>query len=254
MAICRVVVNGAQRPATGKATAGHYQGVYYFVPAGARPCSMRLIDSASVDPNDNVAFDTVLFRALEDNDTGETLRFWESGRAAVIVGSFGALGRQVHEEACLIDDVPVIRRASGGGAVVVARGCLNYSLVLSLEARPELRDVRHSFGVILGRIVEALEIPALAVRGDSDLAIDQRKVSGSAQRRGRRALLHHGTFLYAFDVPSIERYLKEPERQPAYRAGRRHAAFVMNAPLGAETIKAAVRRAWDTPTDTSLRP
>ena len=214
---------------------------------------MRLIDSASVDPNDNVAFDTVLFRGLEDNGTGGTLRFWESGRAAVIVGFLGALSRQVHEEACLADDVPVIRRSSGGGAVVVARGCLNYSLVLSLEARPELRDVRHSFGAILGRIVEALEIPGLAVDGDSDLAIDQRKVSGSAQRRGRRALLHHGTFLYAFDVRSIERYLKEPERQPAYRARRRHAAFVMNAPLGPDTIKAAVRRAWDAPAETSLR-
>jgi lipoate-protein ligase A len=212
---------------------------------------MRLIDSASVDPSDNIALDTLLLLALEENRTGETLRFWESGRAAVIVGSLGAVGRQVREEACLADDVPVIRRPSGGGAVVVARGCLNYSLVLSLEARPDLRDVRHSFGVILGRIVEALEIPGLVVCGDGDLAIDQRKVSGSAQRRGRRALLHHGTFLYAFDVRSIERYLKEPERQPAYRGGRRHASFVTNAPLGPDAIKSAVRRAWDATAETN---
>jgi len=205
---------------------------------------MRLIDHCSVDPHDGIAFDTMLFRALEESGTGETLRFWESRRTAVIVGSLSAIGPEIHEDACLADDVPIVRRLSGGGAVVVAAGCLNYSLLLSLEARPELRHVRQSFGVILGRIVDALRVPGLAIRGLSDLAIDQRKVSGSAQRRGRRALLHQGTFLYAFDIQRIERYLQEPVRQPAYRAGRKHVAFVTNAPLDPDAIKTSFTRAW----------
>ena len=71
-----------------------------------------------------------------------------------------------------------------------------------------------------------------------------RKVSGNAQRRGRRALIHHGTLLYDFDPGLAARYLKEPARQPAYRAARRHAEFIGNLPLSAETIRARLETAW----------
>jgi lipoate-protein ligase A len=207
---------------------------------------LRLIEHSHADPHDNVALDADLFRAVDATGVGETLRVWENPQTAVIVGSLGSIGRDIHEDACLADGVPIIRRVSGGGAVVVARGCLNYSLVLSLEARPELRHVPQSYRVILGQIVDALKVPGLTIQGLGDLAIEGRKVSGSAQRRGRRALLHHGTFLYAFDIHSLERYLTEPARQPAYRAGRRHAAFVTNVPLQPDAIKAALIHAWDT--------
>jgi lipoate-protein ligase A len=92
--------------------------------------------------------------------------------------------------------------------------------------------------------VSALGLPGLALHGQSDLAIDERKISGNAQRRGRRALLHQGTLLYAFELRLMERYLKEPPRQPAYRAGRRHALFVTNAPLQSRVVKMAIAQAW----------
>ena len=203
-----------------------------------------LIDASAPDPNDGVALDTALLHALDEKGIGEALRFWESPRPVVIVGHSNAVDREVYEAACLADGVPIVQRVSGGGAVVVGRGCLNYSLALSLDARPELRDVKRSYRLILGRIVRALGLPGLAVRGTSDLALGERKVSGSAQRRGRRALLHHGTLLYDFDMRLMDRYLREPVRQPAYRAGRRHAAFVGNAPLAPEVIKARLAGAW----------
>lgn len=205
---------------------------------------LRLIDHRVSDLHESVALDAALLAATEENAAPETLRFWETERTAVIVGSSGAIAREVDERACFTDQVPVIRRASGGGAVVVGPGCLNYSLILSLDARPNLRDVQHSYQAILGPIVETMELPGLAVCGTSDLAVKGRKVSGSAQRRGRCALLHHGTFLYDFDIRSIARYLKQPEREPVYRAGRCHAAFVTNLPRGADQIKKALIRAW----------
>ena len=205
---------------------------------------MRLIDSCPPDPQRNIALDASLFQELEEGGRHETLRFWETRQPAVVIGSFGASGREIDERACLADGVPVIRRLSGGGAVVVGPGCFNYSLLLSLDARPELRHVSRSYHAILGVIVQALAVPGLQVEGISDLAVGGRKVSGNAQRRGRRALLHHGTFLYAFDVSIMERYLKEPVRQPAYRAGRRHAAFVTNALVGPAAITAALTRGF----------
>jgi lipoate-protein ligase A len=57
-------------------------------------------------------------------------------------------------------------------------------------------------------------------------------------------LLHHGTFLCDFDLGLMERYLKKPAREPAYRRGRSHGEFVANLPLSAETIRARLSRAW----------
>jgi lipoate-protein ligase A len=194
--------------------------------------------------NDNVAHDAALFERLEGTGTGETLRFWESPYPAVIVGHSTVIERDVHEDACASDGVPIVRRMSGGGTVVVGPGCLSYALALSLDRRPELRDVTSSYRIILEPIVRGLDVRGLRVRGAGDLALNGRKVSGSAQRRGRRALLHHGTLLYDFDLGLIARYLKEPARQPAYRAGRPHLTFVANAPLAIEQIKARIAWAW----------
>ena len=78
-------------------------------------------------------------------------------------------------------------------------------------------------------------------KGEPIWCCDGRKVSGNAQRRGRRALLHHGTLLYDFDPGLAARYLKEPIRRPAYRSGRCHADFIGNLPLSAEDDPGAAR-------------
>ena len=149
----------------------------------------------------------------------------------MILGWFGDVDLEVDERACRADRVPILRRISGGGAVVIGPGCLNYSFVFSLDRRPELRDVDRSYHLILGWVADAIGVAGVRRAGVSDLAIGGRKIGGSAQRRGRRALLHHGTLLYAFNVNAMDRYLKVPTRQPAYRANRSHAGFVTNAPV-----------------------
>ena len=94
----------------------------------------------------------------------------------------------------------VLRRFSGGGAVVLGQGCLNYAVAMSLGFKSPSCRRRGEFSVrCSGRIVAALGIPGLSIDGRADIALNGRKVSGNAQRRGRRALLHHGTLLYAFD-------------------------------------------------------
>jgi len=55
-------------------------------------------------------------------------------------------------------------------------------------------------------------------------------------------LLHHGTLLYAFESKLVERYLKDPRRQPEYRSGHRHTDFLGNLPLSASEISARLRR------------
>ena len=197
---------------------------------------LRLLDHSPPRAEENIALDTALVRAVEGGAQGETLRLWESPARVVVVGRSGVISNEVEQEACAADGVAVLRRDSGGGAVLLGPGCMSFSLLLSLGRHPGLRNVRLSYVLILGCLARALAVPGLEIRGVSDLAIGGRKVSGSAQRRGRQALLHHGTLLYEFAPRWVERYLKQPSRQPDYRSGRRHADFLGNLPLSRDQI------------------
>jgi lipoate-protein ligase A len=198
---------------------------------------LRLLPDSPAGAAENLALDSALFRALEDGSGTEALRVWESREPVVVLGRSGMVERDVADEA----DVPVLRRESGGAAVVLGPGCIAYSLVLSLEERPALRDVRASYRAILGWVVRTLAVPGLETCGSSDLAIAGRKVSGNAQRRGQSALLHHGTLLYRFN-PAWMSVLKHPGREPDYRRGRSHDEFVTNLPLDGAEIRHRLAR------------
>jgi lipoate-protein ligase A len=158
----------------------------------------------------------------------------QCSQPVVVVGRGGRIEEQVRVEACEADGVNVVRRSSGGGAVVLGPGCLNYSLVFSLERRPRWRNVRQSFCEILSRMTDALNAE---ICDPSDLAWQGKKVSGNSQWRTASVLLHHGTLLYDFDPQLASRYLLEPRRQPEYRRGRTHAQFLGNLPFSAQDIQ-----------------
>ena len=192
---------------------------------------------SAADPEHELDGDLAMFMAVEGGSAIGLHRCWQAERPVAVVGRHGVVGDDVIVKACRADGVNVLRRFSGGGAVVLGHGCLNYAVALSLVSRPELSDVAASFQVVLHAIVSALDIPGLSIHGGTDLALNDRKVSGNAQRRGRRALVHHGTLLYDFDPSLATRYLKEPARQPAYRASRRHADFLGNLPLPVDILR-----------------
>jgi lipoate---protein ligase len=181
-----------------------------------------------------------LLGMIEAGSTDYLFRMWETSGPVVVVGRNSALAEHVLQDACARDGIRVLRRFTGGGPVVLGPGCLNYAIAVSLVSHPELAEVAGSFRTILGRVVEAIGVPGLSIEGGSDLALNGCKVSGNAQRRGRRGLLHHGTLLYNFDAFLAARYLKEPTRQPAYRAGRRHLAFIGNLPLAPDVLRRRV--------------
>src|SRR5207302_9038119 len=128
--------------------------------------------------------------------------------------------------------------------VLLGGGCLLYSLVLRFETHPALSEVQSSYRFILARVLDALAIDGAEQAGISDLAAAGRKFSGNAQQRKRHHLLHHGTILYAFDLGSVQRYLRPPPRQPEYRAGRAHADFLCNVVLPRPEIAHRLHTAW----------
>lgn len=221
-----------------------------FPPAAPSPANLVLLDRTLPTPAENLALDEALLNEAEERarlgeDYPEVLRLWESPTPFVAIGSTGRIAEEVHLERCQSERIPVLRRSSGGGTVLAGPGCLCYSLILSLDRRPELRDIHGSYRAILTQVAAGLSGDGLAHQGISDLAIDGRKISGNAQRRKSRVLLHHGTILYDSDLKQMEKLLKMPPRQPDYRAGRLHAKFTVNLALPAGEIKLRLARCWN---------
>jgi lipoate-protein ligase A len=204
----------------------------------------RFLDLTLPDPAANLALDEALLLEAEAGGGGEVLRLWEWPAPVVVLGSGCRLAEEVDEDACRTDAVPVLRRSSGGGTVLLGSGCLLYTLVLRCEGVPELAQIRSSYCHILRRICRALGVAGAAPSGTSDIALAGRKFSGNSQQRKREHLLHHGSLLYAFDLAAVGRYLRPPPRQPDYRGGRSHEAFLCNLELPAAELRQRLRQEW----------
>jgi lipoate-protein ligase A len=235
---------------------------------------MRCLDLTLPTPAENLACDEALLDWAEvESPESEFLRLWESPQPMVVVGRSSRVAFEVNESACRERNISILRRSSGGAAIVAGPGCLMYAVVLSYQLRPQLRDIRRAHSDILGRIAASLNT-ALAGRGSalkegtSDLVFVAtggsvaaateppalRKFSGNSLRARRSHLLYHGTLLYNFDLGLMETCLRSPPRQPDYRDGRAHADFVANLPVTRQALVDAVHRAWPTQEDLAELP
>ncbi len=211
---------------------------------------MRFLDLTLPSPAENLALDEALLDEAEAVPvSAETLRLWEPSAPMVVVGRSSRIAAEVHADVCRRRGIPILRRTSGGAAVVAGPGCLMYALILSYQRRPALRAVDAAHRLVLGTIARSLGplTPGVACRGISDLALgpDGRKFSGNSIRMKRDYLLYHGTLLYDFPLELIEECLAMPPREPEYRGGRAHEGFVTNLPLGQAAIRQAMVSAWD---------
>jgi lipoate-protein ligase A len=118
---------------------------------------------------------------------------------------------------------------------------------LRYAGREHLRLLDQVHKHVLAIVRAAVEPLAADIEhmGTSDLAIAGRKFSGNSVRCKRNHLLYHGTLLHAFDITLIDRLLKSPPRQPAYRATRSHTDFVMNLGISSSDLRHALMIAFE---------
>lgn len=159
------------------------------------------------DPALNLALEEALFRRMERQAVaGERpeplLLLWRNA-PAVIVGRHQNTRAEVCEAWLAAHAVPVVRRLSGGGAVYHDPGNLNCSFLAPAEYFPA------GFARFLEPITAALRSFGLdpCLSGRNDVCVAGKKVSGSAQARGRGVILHHGTLLYDVDIEAMTRAL-----------------------------------------------
>lgn len=208
---------------------------------------MDLLDLTLPTVAENLALDEALLEEADSQRAPEdVLRLWESPDFAVIVGRGTQVANEIHEAACEQDAVPIYRRCSGGTSVVAGPGCLMYAMILSYHNKPDLRTVDNAHAYVMQRLQSGLSQleSRIEFRGACDLTLDGRKFSGNALRCKRNCFLYHGTVLYDFPLEKISKYLGTPPRQPDYREGRAHDAFVRNFPATSKGLREVIKDAW----------
>ena len=209
---------------------------------------MKLCDLTLGTPEENLACDEVLLDLCEAGGSDELLRLWALPQYFVVLGYANKAGTEVNLPFCRQYGIPVLRRCTGGGTVLQGPGVLNYSLILRIDGSRPCHSIPATNQFILERHRDALAALACAPvewRGQTDLAIGGLKFAGNAQRRRRRFLLFHGSFLLHLDIRLVEKALPLPSRQPDYRVNRSHSDFLINLNVPPHTIKAALAKAWD---------
>jgi lipoate---protein ligase len=174
---------------------------------------------------DNLAMDDAAARSAAATGV-RRLRFWWGGPPAVVLGSSERPEQAVDAEACMRLGVDVLKRSTGGGAVLQTGDVLNYSLV---TPAPATLDLKASFRPGIDLICAILDACGVVGRpeGTSDVVVGDRKISGNAQARRWKAVLVHGTLLVDFDQDLAHAVLRHPRREPSYRRGRSHRDFLV---------------------------
>jgi lipoate-protein ligase A len=140
---------------------------------------------------------------------------------AIVMGISGKADTLVHLDR-LPDSIPLLRRFSGGGTVIVDENTVFVTFICNkadhdFQAYPEpiLRWAE-------SRLAPATE--GLKLR-ENDFVIGEKKCGGNALYIKKDRWLIHTSFLWDYDPARME-LLKHPAKTPKYREGRSHEEFV----------------------------
>ena len=134
--------------------------------------------------------------------------------SAVTIGYFQKISESVNLAYIEEMGIPVVRRVTGGGAVLHDQeGEITYSVITSSKEVPE--NILESYRMICSGIVEALRLFGLQAEfvPINDVLVEGKKISGSAQARISGAVLQHGTLMYNTDLEMLARALTVPKEK-----------------------------------------
>ena len=161
---------------------------------------MRYLRNKNTDPYYNMAFDEF---CLESLPIDEPVFFLWQNRPAVIVGLNQEVNTEVNLDYLNKNNIALVRRVTGGGAVYHDLGNLNYTIVGRSE---DLERDYPEYASILMKALQELGIPA-NLSGRNDILVDGKKVSGFAKRVCKNRLMVHGTLMYDVDLEVLPQAL-----------------------------------------------
>jgi len=148
----------------------------------------------------------------------------EGSPSAIVMGISGKAQELIHQDKWIQKPLPIIRRFSGGGTVLIDENTYVVTFICNTSFAPV-----HPFPEHIMRWTEALYAPLFSPHPfklqENDYTLNNQKCGGNAQSICKNRWLHHSTFLWDYCPQSMD-YLLLPKRMPQYRRQRSHTDFL----------------------------
>ena len=129
----------------------------------------------------------------------------------IIIGKNQNAYAEINQDYVQKNDIAVVRRNSGGGAVYHDHGNLNYGFITKSEGKGIHEIFKEFTGPIL-KVLNDLNVDAV-FSGRNDLTINGKKFSGNAQYRSKDKVMIHGTLLFSSDLERVSKSLNTDPRK-----------------------------------------
>ena len=182
-----------------------------------------------------MAVDEAVSRSVKKENAPPTLRLYGWASPSVTIGYFQKIS-EIDVDYCMLNDIPVVRRITGGRAILHADE-MTYSFSVRTKgqfSRGLLDSYRRISAAFYGAFIRAGMSPELTLKSRThclslksplcfqsasygELTIQKMKVIGSAQKRWLSGLLQQGSIPFSLDRDKISRVfgLKDTERTMA---------------------------------------
>lgn len=202
------------------------------------PPPWRFVNTGAREAACNMALDEALLVGHETGAMPPTLRVYSWCQPTLSLGYAQNARQDVDLAACQAQGVAVVRRPTGGRAVLHDQE-VTYSVVMPIvlaESPPTITEHYRRIGLALAAALQALGLPVRLARPQVraapgralaspacfaalsryELSAAGKKMVGSAQKRAQRALLQHGSIPLWMDRQRLfQCLLVPPERRAA---------------------------------------
>jgi lipoate---protein ligase len=159
---------------------------------------LLFIDNKGItDPRVNLAIEEY---ALKHLDINESYLLFYINRPSIIIGKNQNTIEEINTEYVEQNDIIVVRRLSGGGAVYHDLGNLNFSFITKDDG-----ESFHNFKKFTEPVVQALQKLGVnaELSGRNDLIAGGRKISGNAQFSTGGRMFSHGTLMFDSEIDHV---------------------------------------------------
>lgn len=191
-----------------------------------KPFPWRLIISPPADGATHMALDYAMATYVGQGLAPPTLRFYRWQPACLSLGYFQRINESVNLAACRAAGIDLVRRPTGGRAILHAAE-VTYALAVPSDYPGFGGRVLETYRTISSALLAGLHSLGVAAQwsageqgphsaacfdtpGDYEITVAGRKLIGSAQTRTRRTILQHGSLLLSVDVPLLHQILRLP--------------------------------------------